>query len=154
MESVTKRRSESLFDVALHTVRNGLSEADKRHFRRFADHREMLADIRRNICRYTGNSRLRRCAEKVASFANGFAPFFDVIGVFVQVKPEYAAVLWGTIWFIFKIGSNLYTSWFEIWQTSPQIDNGNRLAQAMGFVYHDVIEFSMHIYIMFSRQDG
>ncbi|KAL7806919.1 hypothetical protein V8C26DRAFT_334823 [Trichoderma gracile] len=173
MESVSKR-SQNLFEVALHAVRDGLSEADKRHFKRFANHHEMMADIRHNVCKYTGNSRLRRCAEKVASFANGFAPFFDVIGVFVQVKPEYAAVLWGTILFIFKIGTNLvnflervsgmyeeislilpqYTSWYEIWQNSPQLDDGKRLAQAMGFVYHDVIEFSMHIYIMFSRQEG
>ena len=48
-----------------------------------------------------------------------------------------------------------YQQWYDICRfgTSAVNDRG-RLAQALAFIYHDLIEFCTHIYFLFSRQDG
>jgi len=48
-----------------------------------------------------------------------------------------------------------YQQWYDICRfgTSAFNDRG-RLAQALAFIYHDLIEFCTHIYFLFSRQDG
>jgi hypothetical protein len=99
--------SEQLFDAALQTVRNGLSQEDMQHFRTFKNHQEMLTAMKTNLLKFPeSRSKLVRCSQRIAMFSDAFAPFFDVISVFVQIKPEWAAFFWGSIWLIFKVCSN------------------------------------------------
>ena len=102
--TATSATSEELFDAALQITRRALSEDDAKRFRKFKDHSEMVRELMVHVRRYTGSSpRLLECAERVASFSNAFAPFFDVVGVLVQAKPEWAAVFWGVLLFVFKV---------------------------------------------------
>lgn len=152
----------------------------------------MIQDIRKSIHKYAGsNLKLIQCSKRIAAFSDAFAPFFDVIGVFVQVKPEWAAIFWGSIWFIFKVGylgtlylrgkrlissklgTNLvnflervaemfeeisyflpqYKDWFAICKQTNSINDGSRLGQALAHVYHDLVEFIVSIYFIFSKQN-
>lgn len=47
-----------------------------------------------------------------------------------------------------------YRAWFEICQESRFQLDGSRLSQAMAFIYYDLIEFCMHVYFMFSKQNN
>lgn len=37
---------------------------------------------------------------------NAFKPFFDVVAAFVSSNPQYAALLWGSILLLFKVGTS------------------------------------------------
>ncbi|KAK4451278.1 hypothetical protein QBC34DRAFT_378602 [Podospora aff. communis PSN243] len=168
--------SEELFEAALQVTRAALSERDAERFQKFGDHMEMTQALQTHVRRYaTTSPRLLECAERIALFSDVFAPFFDVVGVLVQVKAEWAAMFWGTWLFIFKIGSNFvtflervsdmfdemttilprYQQWYEVCRLSNSaIHDRGRLAQALAFIYHDLTKFCMHIYFLFSRQDS
>jgi hypothetical protein len=40
---------------------------------------------------------------KFEGFVSRFQPYFDVVEIFVQVKPEYMALIWGSLKLIFKV---------------------------------------------------
>ncbi|KAI3575863.1 hypothetical protein IWW34DRAFT_76629 [Fusarium oxysporum f. sp. albedinis] len=167
-------KSEQLFDAALQTVRNGLSQEDMQHFRTFKNHQEMLTAMKTNLLKFPeSRSKLVRCSQRIAMFSDAFAPFFDVISVFVQIKPEWAAFFWGSIWLIFKLGSNLidfldkasetfekigfvlpqYQAWYNICRQNKQASKSDRLGQALAFIYHDLIEFAVSLYFIFSKHN-
>ncbi|KAF4448088.1 nif-like protein [Fusarium austroafricanum] len=128
--------SEQLFDAALETVRNGLSQDDMKNFKSFQNHQEMLAALKTTLNKFPeSRSKLVRCCQRIASFSDAFAPFFDVISVYVSVKPEWAAWFWGSIWLVFKTS------------------NSKRLGQALAFIYHDFIEFTISLYFIFSKHN-
>lgn len=166
--------SEQLFDAAIQTARHALTEEDQRHFRRFKDYQDMIKDLQADVYKFSASrTRLTRCAKNIASFSEAFAPFFNVISVLVQAKPEWTAIFWGTIWFVFKLGSNFihflervsdmfeelsfflpqYQQWFRTCRLNPSIKDRGRLSQALGLIYSDLTQFSIHIYFLFSRQN-
>ncbi|XXG99675.1 hypothetical protein Hte_006016 [Hypoxylon texense] len=109
-------------------------------------------------------------SRKVAAFADTLAPYFDVVGVFVQVKPDVMGILWGSILLIFKIGSN-YSGFFEkvsqmletISTSLPQYREAlsicqsrkfttqDRLVKSLSFVYADIFEFCRQLIVMLNH---
>lgn len=63
----------------------------------------MIAEIKLESIHYASHSKLVACCRKIAVFANAFAPYFDVVGVFVQIKPEWAGWFWGSIRLILQV---------------------------------------------------
>jgi len=63
----------------------------------------MLKEISSASLRHKNSSRLYSCCAKIAQFSNAFEPYFDIVNIFVQVKPEYMGVIWGSIRLIFKV---------------------------------------------------
>lgn len=63
----------------------------------------MIRELHSLSERHKDSSRLSICCTKVARFANVFEPYFDVMGIFVQAKPEYMALIWGSIKFFFQV---------------------------------------------------
>jgi hypothetical protein len=93
-----------LFDDALSKLRSALSDADKAHIKDFHNHKDMIASVRKASSYFAGNQRrLMAIAERITAFSDAFAPFFDVVNIYIQIKPEWAAVFWGTLWLIFKV---------------------------------------------------
>ncbi|KAI8953936.1 hypothetical protein F4801DRAFT_587874 [Xylaria longipes] len=158
-----------LFDDALRKLRDALSDADKAHIKDFRDHKDMIASVRKASSYFAGNQRgLMRIAQRITAFSDAFAPFFDVVNVYVQIKPEWAAVFWGTLWLIFKLGSNLidffdrvsamleemamilpqYEAWFNICKRTRVFTNTDRLSQSLAMLYDDFVDFTVHIYFI------
>lgn len=46
-----------------------------------------------------------------------------------------------------------YESWFKICQQHRVSGQEERLAQSLALIYSDLIEFCVHIYFMFSKQN-
>ncbi|TGJ87577.1 hypothetical protein E0Z10_g1236 [Xylaria hypoxylon] len=112
-----------LFDDALKKLRSALSDADKAHIKDFHDHNDMIASVRKAASYFAGNQRgLMRIAERITAFSNAFAPFFDVVNVYIQIKPEWAAVFW------------------------------DRLSQSLAMLYDDFVDFTVHVYFMFTKR--
>ncbi|KAI0182629.1 hypothetical protein EV127DRAFT_449110 [Xylaria flabelliformis] len=162
-----------LFDDALGKLRSALSDADKAHIKDFRNHKDMIASVRKASSHFAGNQRgLIRIAERIAAFSDAFAPFFDVVNVYVQIKPEWAAVFWGTLWLIFKLGSNLisffdrvsamleemamilpqYEAWFDICKRTRPFTTADRLSQSLAMLYGDFVDFTIHVYFMFTKR--
>ncbi|KAF2093930.1 hypothetical protein NA57DRAFT_80935 [Rhizodiscina lignyota] len=145
-----------------------MSEDDRASFRAYSSHKEMVADIRSLSTQYEQRSKLALCCRKIATFSTVFAPYFDVVNIFVQIKPDWAGGIWGTIRLIFQALTLLervsdmfeniaftlpqYQSWFDLCRASPvKKDDQDRLAQALAFIYADLIDFCLHVYRIFSR---
>ena len=73
-------------------------------FTQFADMGAMLDDIRA-LCAEDQKNHLRllSCSRKLAAFSHAFAPYFDIINIFVQIKPEWLGWFWGSIRLVFKV---------------------------------------------------
>ncbi|KAI0545461.1 hypothetical protein F4679DRAFT_561029 [Xylaria curta] len=162
-----------LFNNALGKLRSALSDADKAHIKDFRNHEDMIASVRKASSHFAGNQRrLIRIADRIATFSDAFAPFFDVVNVYVQIKPEWAAVFWGTLWLIFKLGSNLinffdrvsamleemamilpqYEAWFNICKRTRPFTTADRLSQSLAMLYADFVDFTIHVYFMFTKR--
>ena len=93
----------ALFSTVLDDFRASLPEAGKSSFREYASSHDMLAAVTADCQQYKQSSRLSKCVSKIASFSREFAPFFDVISIFVQVKPDWFGVFWGSVRLIFQV---------------------------------------------------
>jgi hypothetical protein len=60
-------------------------------------------------------SRLLVCCNKINDFSESFAPYFDMINVFIQAKPEWLSVFWGSIRLIFQVRASAS----QIFQSDP-----------------------------------
>ncbi len=68
----------------------------------------MIAAARKASRTYVEHSTIiMRCSTRIAAFADSFAPFFDIMAVFVQIKAEWLAIFWGTILLVLKVRMTL-----------------------------------------------
>lgn len=91
-----------MFSRCLTDFRDGLPEETKPSFRHYDSAEAMLADLRRLLVGKSG-SRLMTCCSKVESFSRKLVPYFDVVNVFVQIKPDCIAGFWGSLMLICKV---------------------------------------------------
>ncbi|KAF4453686.1 NACHT domain-containing protein [Fusarium austroafricanum] len=69
----------------------------------------MIKQLEKEISGYKNHSRFAGLCRKLDRFASLFAPFFSVVGTFVQSNPEYSALAWGAIRLVFLLGTNFTT---------------------------------------------
>ncbi|RYC66033.1 hypothetical protein CHU98_g135 [Xylaria longipes] len=126
-----------LFDDALRKLRDALSDADKTHIKDFRNHKDMIASIRKASSYFAGNQRgLMRIAQRITAFSDAFAPFFDVVNVYVQIKPEWAAVFWVSA-MLEEMAMILpqYEAWFNICKRTRVFTNTDRLSQSLAMLF-------------------
>ncbi len=64
----------------------------------------MIADIQNTADNHpVHKSKLTIVVGKLNRFANRIQPYFDIVNIFVQAKPEYAALVWGSLRTIFQV---------------------------------------------------
>jgi len=49
------------------------------------------------------SSLLTKCCKKIHSLSTKLTPYFEIIGIFVQAHPEFAALAWGSIRLVFQV---------------------------------------------------
>ncbi|KAF2737363.1 hypothetical protein EJ04DRAFT_510470 [Polyplosphaeria fusca] len=119
----------------------------------------------------TEHQRLLACLKKIALFSNVFAPYFDIIDIFVQTKPDLSGWFWGTIFSAIKAGSQLvfflekiadmfeaiayalpqYQHFHDSCKQQFQESGQDRLTTFMSLVYADLVQFCLEVHHMFSR---
>ncbi|KAF2266654.1 hypothetical protein CC78DRAFT_531460 [Lojkania enalia] len=161
-----------LFDETIEAIQSTLSDDERRTFRHYGDITSMLQDVR-NICvsNQKEQQRLLACSRKIAHFSNVFAPYFDIVNIFVQIRPDLLGWFWGSIRLIFKVGSSYvlflekvadmfeaiarvlpqYRQFQDTCRQHSQNSQHHRLTSLMAYVYADIVQFCLDLYRIFSR---
>ncbi|KAH7394217.1 hypothetical protein DE146DRAFT_122734 [Phaeosphaeria sp. MPI-PUGE-AT-0046c] len=163
--------AQHVFESSLEAIRNTLSSSDLASFRAYGDPKKMMVEVQKGSKNYANRSKLVACCKKIEIFADAFAPYFDVIGIFVQIKPEWAGWFWGVFRLILQLGDNLasflenvanmfenlsfrlpqFQAWYELCRKNLRTCDKSRLGHALSFIYTDVIQFCLHVYRIFNR---
>ena len=93
----------ALFTATLQEFHSSLPEFARRSFCQYGSSADMLAAVKADCQQHKQFSRLSACTTKIAAFSDTFAPFFDVINIFVQIKPEWLGIFWGSVRLIFQV---------------------------------------------------
>ena len=98
------RSPDALFEEVIQTVQSSMTVDESTIFCQFVDLASMLEDMRA-VCAENKkhHERLLSCSRKMAAFSRAFAPYFDIINIFVQIKPEWLGWFWGSIRLVFKV---------------------------------------------------
>ncbi|KAH7348267.1 hypothetical protein BKA66DRAFT_447366 [Pyrenochaeta sp. MPI-SDFR-AT-0127] len=114
------------------------------------------------------SSKTQRALNATSRLADKLGPYFEVVNIYVQSHPEYAALVWGTLRFILLLATN-YTTFLakielmlsRMMNTMPdferfldQIRRSDlaaaegvipRLGQALAWIYGDILTFCHRI---------
>jgi hypothetical protein len=101
--------------ISMKDFRDQLTEKDRSLFEEFQDAESMMKAMRLACAKQKETSRLLVCCNKINNFSESFAPYFDIINVFVQAKPEWLSVFWGSIRLIFQVRARAS----QIFQSNP-----------------------------------
>jgi len=117
-----EERATSLFTKALLTFRESLSEEQRNEFNEFESVDEMFVHLEDAYSKHANGSKLLRCSRKLHSFSQSFVPYFEIVGIFVSVKPEWLATFWGSLRLVLKVLGNFVcfinpiANSFESWE--------------------------------------
>lgn len=94
----------AIFEEAIDSFMATLSPAERGEFTRYGDAQSMMSSIKSTAEAHPVNSsRMTAACRKFQVFVDHISPYFDVVEIFVQVKPEYMALIWGSLRMIFKV---------------------------------------------------
>ena len=86
------------------TFRNSLTEDEKREFQAYPDSVSMLASVKQVFENHPlRRSRLGRLFQKLGDLAGRLTPYFETVNTLVSSNPQYAALVWGTLRFLFTV---------------------------------------------------
>ena len=88
--------------------RDTLSDSDRASWHECENATTMFKELEILISQERQRGRLAKCLNSLKTFSDSFEPFFDIVNVFVQVKPEWFGLFWGSLRLIFKV----YLHWF------------------------------------------
>ncbi|ORY12258.1 hypothetical protein BCR34DRAFT_306723 [Clohesyomyces aquaticus] len=163
---------EPIFEETIEAVQSTLSEDERRFFRHYADSTSMLEDVRAMCAaNQKEHHRLLTCSRKIALFSHAFAPYFDIINIYVQIRPDWLGWFWGSIRLVFKLGSAYvlflekiadmfetvamqlpqYQQFHHTCKGQFQETQQDRVTTLMSYVYADIVQFCLELYRMFSR---
>ena len=74
-------------------------------FGKFDSCESMLKVIEEEANRRPEKSRLLRCCKKISYFAKRWEPFFQIADLLVSSHPDWAALAWGAVRFVFKVST-------------------------------------------------
>ena len=58
---------------------------------------DMFLELEQQYSQHKDKNKILRCCERLRRFSAAFEPYFDILNVFIQVKPEWLAIFWGPI---------------------------------------------------------
>ncbi|OCL05745.1 hypothetical protein AOQ84DRAFT_322474, partial [Glonium stellatum] len=138
----------------------------------------MLASVRKVYETHSlQRPRLKRFFQKLGNLAGRLTPYFEVVNIFVQSNPQYASLVWGTLRFIFQLGTNYvgfmetFGSMFEKIEISlPAFEAyvsvlkaradkrgqplSSSLIKALTCVYVDLVKFCQDIFKLLGTKRG
>jgi hypothetical protein len=92
-----------LFASSIQLFRSSLNEHQKELFTEPQDVSELFAELKQTSEQHKKSSKLLVCCQRLQRFSAAFEPYFDIVNIFVQVKPDWFGVFWGSIRLIFKV---------------------------------------------------
>ena len=92
-----------LFTASMSAFRDTLSDSDRASWQQCSTATAMIQELEALCSKHARSNQVTACLKKIKAFSDSFEPFFDIINIFVQVKPEWFGLFWGTIRLIFKV---------------------------------------------------
>ncbi|KAI8628018.1 hypothetical protein F5Y19DRAFT_439227 [Xylariaceae sp. FL1651] len=165
-----------IFQNACKEFRDTLTEKDRELFKEFPNAESMLKAINQEAESHpVHKTRLTHCCKGIHSFANILSPFFEIVELFVQSHPEIAAIAWGSLRLVFKLGSNhveflervckmfenmsmllpAYEEYVDKFQSRLRYRGArpsDRIFRALAYIYSDLLQFCFDICKVFTRK--
>ncbi|XXH00175.1 hypothetical protein Hte_006517 [Hypoxylon texense] len=161
-----------IFNEALGFFIGNLSQPEKKYFSEHENAQSVIIAIKAIAETHpVHRSRLTTACRKFQHLVSRLQPYFDVVEVFVQAKPEYMALIWGSLKMIFKLSSNYisflekmadmfnniatqlpaYEEFVTILQRRAAYrgETHTRLAKALVYLYVDILSFCHSAYALF-----
>lgn len=92
-----------LFAKSINIFRSSLTEQQNEILQSCSNVESMVEELEK-ICRHHKHrSILMVCCQRLQKFSEAFRPYFDVVGIFVSVKPLWFGVFWGSIRLLFQV---------------------------------------------------
>lgn len=163
-----------IFRDALDSFVKNLSQTEKKDFSEHKDAQSVIDAFQTITEKHPiHHSRLTNASRKFQHLVNRLQPYFDVIDTFIQAKPEYMALVWGSLKMIFKLSSNYvnfldkmadifgniseqlpiyeeYVSFIRE-QAAVRSEAYTRLERALGYLYADILGFCYSAYALFAK---
>ncbi|KAF2185894.1 hypothetical protein K469DRAFT_687714 [Zopfia rhizophila CBS 207.26] len=122
--SAEPRGPKHIFEEACAAFRSALTEDDRKLFKEFESAQSMLQEIGNHAKTHpVHHSRLTKCCKKIHGLAEKLSQYFEIINIFIQSNPEFAALAWGSLRLIFLVRNSLDS--FELQLTD--ITTANKL---------------------------
>ena len=102
------------FEAAYQSFLHSLPENERSQYYPCASAADLVHELQKldTFAKRGQKRRHTRFLSVIGRFSDKVEPFFDVINIFVQSKPEYSAIVWGSLRLVLKLASN-YTTFFE-----------------------------------------
>ncbi|KAK1825634.1 hypothetical protein QBC39DRAFT_270676 [Podospora conica] len=168
--------AEPLFQEATATFLESLSEEERLQFLSCHSPQALVADIAAlypNLDPKSLPGRMSKTAETISSFSEKLRPYFEIMGIFVQSHPEWAALAWGAIRLILKLANNYvsfterlgellddikaqlprFSDLFELWKNDKAHPASQRLQVSLKAFYVDLFQLFRAIAGVFTRRN-
>ena len=102
------------FEAAYQSFLDSLPENERLQYSPCASTADLINGLQKlDALAKRGQKRLHtRFLSVIGRFSDKIEPFFDVINIFIQSKPECSAIVWGSLRLVLQLASN-YTTFFE-----------------------------------------
>lgn len=95
--------AESIFWNACSSFRQSLSEYDRGEFREYENAESLVSDLQLLAESHpVHKSRLVAFVRKLHYFVRRFEPYFEIVNIYVETKPDFSAAIWGSLRVLFK----------------------------------------------------
>ena len=103
MENTRNSVNCDIFLMARDQFLDSLFVGERRMFSNCASAEQMIKDIRNLEIVPEDKKMLNRCADRVKSFSDKLEPYFEIINIFIQSNPQFAAIAWGAMRLVLKV---------------------------------------------------
>lgn len=100
------QNAEALFVEASKNFRQALSPIDKSLFKEYDSPTSMIRDLQAKVKQHQSSKRLPDLCKRIEQLSTSLGPFFDVVNIFISSNPEFSALAWGAIRFVFVVGTS------------------------------------------------
>lgn len=104
VSTIRNENASEIFALASQSFRENLPSTKKAEFKEYPNAQSMLEDIQIIAENHpVHSSKLTGVVRKIHQFAESLEPYFRIVEIFVQVRPDSMALIWGSLRFIFKV---------------------------------------------------
>lgn len=94
----------AVFRKACDSFRENLPAIQQGEFTKYKDAQSMISAIQALAENHpVHRTKLTEAVRKLHRFSSKLEPYFDIVSIFVQMSPEYAGLVWGSLRMIFQV---------------------------------------------------
>jgi hypothetical protein len=127
------QNAQKIFLDVAENFRNSLPAKEKAMFQEFDDPMFMVRDLQLQVKDYQSSQKLSIFCKSIERFAAAWAPFFDIVSIFIHSRPDFASLAWVAVRIVFlvrfivvfiiceSILSQFFAAWLQLHDLSGKI---------------------------------